>query len=79
LWNFANPFYKFIGIQSGLVYALAPYTKNCDGNSDSWKDVVAKIDDTCGCTLNHEVYIDICDNAAYWQLRYFWFGNPKCN
>ena len=40
---------------------------------------MAKIDDVCGCTLNHEVYVDTCENKAYYDLRYFWYHNPKCS
>jgi len=79
LWNWAPPYYKYIGVKKGLVYKFAPYSKNCKNDGDSWGDVVAKINDVCGCTLNHEVYVDICDNKAYWQLRYFWYGNDKCH
>ena len=59
-----------------LMRAL--YSRFADKRGFTTTGVQNAANDVCGCTLNHEVYVDICDNAAYWQLRYFWYGNSKC-
>jgi len=76
-WNHANPFYKWLGVQSGLVYKFFPFTDNCKSSGNYASDVVDKLNDVCGCTLNHEVTVDT--TSDYYGLRFYQPWNPKCH
>lgn len=77
IWNFANPWEKYWAIKTGVLYKLAPYSANCKGDKDTWKDVLAKVDDVCGCTLNHEVTVDV--KSDYYGLRFFGPFSKQCH
>lgn len=76
-YNHASDWFKWWAIEHGIVEAFAPYTKNCRGSGDSTWDVLKKLNDACGCTLNHEVKVDV--TSDYYALRYFNPHNPKCH
>ena len=77
IWNFANEWEKYFAIKKGILYKLAPYSKNCKGDKDTWKDVLEKVDDVCGCTLNHEVDVDI--KSDYYGLRFYKPWSKQCH
>jgi len=77
LWNHLKPGFKWYGVKKGLVTKYVPYTANCYGDGDKAWDVVAKIDDVCGCTLNHEVTVDV--NSDYYGLRHKKCGDKACH
>jgi hypothetical protein len=75
-WNNAPIFIKYWGIESGAVEYFAPYTKNCKSSGDYTWDVLNKLNDACGCTLNHEVKVDV--TSDYYKLRYYDPHSPQC-
>ena len=56
---------------------MAPYTKNCENKGDKPWDVLYKINDACGCTLNHEVEVDV--HSDYFKLRKLPPYAPQCH
>ncbi|KAH8910357.1 hypothetical protein BR93DRAFT_955518 [Coniochaeta sp. PMI_546] len=77
LYNFASDWQKFWAIKYGIIEHIAPYTANCKGSGDSTLDVLKKLNDACGCTLNHEVKVDT--TSDYYKLRYFSPHSPQCH
>jgi len=59
------------------IVKFVPYVANCKDSKDSSLDVLHKLNDACGCTLNHEVKVDI--TSDYYKLRHYWPGSPKCH
>jgi len=78
-YNKASDWDKFWLIKYGWYWIVkyAPYVKNCKSDSDSAYDILLKLNDACGCTLNHEVTIDITND--YYKLRHYPCGSPKCH
>jgi hypothetical protein len=77
IWNHVNYFHKWIAVKKGYLVKIAPYAKNCKNDGDSVAAVVDKVNDVCGCTLNHEVTID--KTSDYYGLRYYPPYSPKCH
>jgi hypothetical protein len=71
-----NPLYKYGSVFCGIIYEKAPWTVNCNSPGDSTQKIVDKIDDVCGCTLNHEVVMDT--GYPYWDLRIYPLDAPIC-
>lgn len=76
-YNSASDWFKFWAIKYGIIEHIAPYTKSCRGDKDSHWDVLKKLNDVCGCTLNHEVTVDV--TSDYYDLRWYYPHNPKCH
>ncbi|EON98257.1 hypothetical protein UCRPA7_6218 [Phaeoacremonium minimum UCRPA7] len=76
-WNYAPDFIKWYAVKYDILYAVAPYASSCKSSDDTAWDVVNKVNDVCGCTLNHEVTIDTSN--AYYGLRALNPGNSKCH
>lgn len=77
IWNQASVWEKYWAVESGFVYEVAPYSKNC-ADSTCWQ-TVDKIDDVCGCTLHHKVTLDINSEPDYWNLRHYGCGDAHCH
>jgi len=77
LYNSAPDPIKYWAIATGFIDHIAPYTENCKGDGDSNWDVLKKLNDACGCTLNHEVTVDV--TSDYYALRWYKPHNPKCH
>jgi hypothetical protein len=76
-WNFGSDFQKYWYVATGGVYHFAPYAASCKNDGDSTWDVVKKINDVCGCTLNHEATVDV--TSAYYGLRRKSPHSPECH
>jgi hypothetical protein len=77
VWNSAPTYYyRYWIVASGDLFKYVPYTQNCYNTGDKLQDVVAKIDDVCGCTLNHEVTVET--SSPYYGLKSYNEWSPKC-
>jgi len=79
VWNWFDDSDKAYAVSSGLLTAIVPWTANCQDSSDTPASVVAKVNDVCGCTLDHEVTLDITANPDYYNLKPLGFFDPNCN
>ena len=75
-WNSYDSYTKTLSVTSSALFSLAPWTTNCQDVDGTSADVVKKIDDVCGCTLNHKVALDTTN--AYFNFVGKPAGDAAC-